>query len=129
MKKSIPFVVLALGLVGLLISWALYTPQPETISLLPTPPMSAPPSASCGVESCNGLDITCGSNVPEMCTMIYTAGDLCRQFASCEVVAGSCQQRQNPQFDQCKSCVESCEAQFGEDDPDQFFACESQCAG
>jgi len=29
----------------------------------------------CGIENCHGLDITCGSDVPDACTEIYMIGD------------------------------------------------------
>ncbi|VVB75045.1 Uncharacterised protein [Candidatus Tiddalikarchaeum anstoanum] len=25
----------------------------------------------CGIENCHGLDITCGPNIPEVCTTLY----------------------------------------------------------
>jgi hypothetical protein len=91
-------------------------------------PIKLPPiiSSECGIEQCHGLDITCGSNVPDACTMMYMAGDNCRQFASCEIVAGQCKLIKSPKFDDCRACVEKCE-QNNSEDPIKFFECESKC--
>ncbi len=94
------------------------------------PPTSLKPIADpeCGIENCHGLEISCGPNIAEMCTLVYVAGDSCRQFASCAVIDGECQVLAEPEFEICKNCVEDCEKQFAED-PNKFFECESQCAG
>lgn len=91
-------------------------------------PIAIPKSGSkqCGIESCHGLDITCGPNVPEVCTMMYMAGDNCRQFVNCEVIDNQCQQTASPEFDACKSCVQKCEQDF-KNDSIKFFECESSC--
>lgn len=83
--------------------------------------------AQCGIESCHGMDITCGPNVPEMCTMEYVAGDNCRSFAKCETVDGLCAQAYSPKFEECKSCGNQCEKEF-QNDSIKFFECESLCA-
>jgi hypothetical protein len=83
--------------------------------------------AKCGIESCHGLEITCGQNVPEVCDMMYQAGDRCRQYASCQIIQGKCQLVKGQGFDECKSCVERCQEEF-KDDLTKFFDCESQCA-
>lgn len=82
----------------------------------------------CGIENCHGLDITCGSNVPEMCTMSYMIGDKCRQYASCEKKDGRCQLADSPKFESCKSCVEKCKSEFN-NDPGKLFTCEGKCGG
>ncbi|MAG91199.1 hypothetical protein CMO83_03880 [Candidatus Woesearchaeota archaeon] len=84
------------------------------------------PEPKCGIENCHGLDIKCGSNVPDFCTEIYKLGDKCRQFANCETIDGSCQFVSNEQFEECKSCVDNCVAQY-EDDANKAFECESNC--
>ena len=96
--------------------------------ILPDESSPGAPQASdeCGIENCHGLDIVCGPNPAEMCTMIYQLGDKCRQFAQCEVVDGVCQQIENPQFIACKSCVQECEQDFP-NDPEKAFECESTC--
>jgi len=95
----------------------------------PNKPIKMPPqiSGECGIEQCHGLDITCGPNVPEACTMIYMAGDNCRQFVSCQTIDGQCQRNKSPRFDSCKACVEKCERDYSGDQI-QFFECESSCA-
>jgi len=80
----------------------------------------------CGIQSCHGLEISCGPDVPEMCTMEYQGGDNCRQFAACQVIDGQCTQVDSPRFEACKACVQQCE-QDAAGDGTQFFACESQC--
>lgn len=80
----------------------------------------------CGMENCHGLDITCGPNVPDACTEIYMLGDRCRQYASCEVIDGECQLVESSAFETCKSCVENCSEEFGQDHT-MLFECESGC--
>jgi hypothetical protein len=80
----------------------------------------------CGIENCHGMDIKCGSNVAQMCTEIYMAGDNCRQFASCQTKNGTCQLAQSPKFESCKSCVKKCEADFPNGSV-SFFECENKC--
>jgi hypothetical protein len=82
-------------------------------------------TADCGILSCHGLSIECGSEVPKMCTMEYRLGDFCRQFADCRVVEGTCQFVENSYFMNCKSCVQDCDAL--NDDPMKAFECESKC--
>lgn len=81
---------------------------------------------ACGIESCHGLDIVCGSKVPEVCTDMYALGDKCRQYAKCETVGGKCQLAENSKFTQCKKCAESCNKKYS-GDPVKAFACESGC--
>ena len=92
-------------------------------------PIKLPPQISekCGIENCHGLDITCGPNVPDACTMIYMAGDNCRQFVSCRTINGQCKLEATPKFESCKSCVEKCELDY-KDSQIGFFECESKCA-
>lgn len=78
----------------------------------------------CGIENCHGLDITCGSNVPDVCTEIYKLGDFCREFARCGVVNDECRFIDSPEFNACKECVEKCdEMQNGT----AAFYCEAEC--
>lgn len=83
----------------------------------------------CGIEQCHGLDLTCGSNVPDACTEIYKFGDFCRSyFPGCEVLNGECVKSTDVSADlnffKCKSCVDQCEAL---DDPTEAFECEDGC--
>jgi len=93
-----------------------------------TKPIKLPPqlSGKCGIESCHGLDITCGPNVPEACDLMYIGGDNCRQYASCQIVDKKCQLVKNQKFNDCKSCVDKCSVDF-KDDQIKFFECESKC--
>lgn len=94
----------------------------------PNNPIKLPPqiSGECGIEQCHGLDITCGPNVPDACTMMSMAGDNCRQFVSCQPIEGHCKIDKSPRFDSCKACVEKCERNYP-DDQIKFFECESKC--
>ncbi len=83
-------------------------------------------SAVCGRENCHGLDIKCGQNVADVCTMEYQLGDKCLRLVNCGIVNGVCQQISNAAFDACKSCVEKCQADFANDQV-KLFDCESKC--
>ena len=83
----------------------------------------------CGVEQCHGLELTCGSDVPDACTEIYKLGDFCRMyFSGCEIVDDMCVKITNItadiQFFKCKSCVSDCESVS---DSSEAFECESEC--
>lgn len=126
-KNLIYGVVTFLFLAGLfLFIWNNYQIQ---VQERPDKPIKLPPqiSGNCGIENCHGLDITCGSDVPQACDMMYAAGDNCRQFASCQTIDGQCKLEKTPKFDSCKSCVEKCELNY-KDDQIKFFDCESKCA-
>jgi len=82
--------------------------------------------AVCGRENCHGLDIKCGPNVAEVCTMEYRLGDKCLRYVSCGIVDGVCQEIKNAAFDACKACVQKCETDFA-GDPQKSFDCESRC--
>ena len=79
----------------------------------------------CGIESCHGLEITCGPNVPDVCTEMYAAGDNCRQYVECQIINGTCQLIKNVNFNSCKSCIMGC---YDIIDTIEFFECESECA-
>ncbi len=84
--------------------------------------------SSCGFTTCHGLDLACGANAPEVCTMEYQLGDKCRQYARCDSSGGSCTLVTTPQFDSCKSCVERCAAiKSTTMDPAMVFECEAKC--
>lgn len=82
---------------------------------------------ACGITNCHGLDIVCGSDIPDACTMEYRIGDNCRQYAECGVVVGRCQQITSPEFTICKSCVAKCLREFPDDNM-AMFECESKCS-
>lgn len=96
----------------------------------PTQPIKPPAvvPGKCGIENCHGMDITCGPNIPEMCTMEYQVGDICRQFARCEKVNGKCRLVEDRKFENCKSCVEKCQREYQNPaDQIKFSQCESEC--
>lgn len=78
----------------------------------------------CGLENCHGLELSCGSNAPEVCAENYELGDFCRQYASCQIIDGRCQLSKSQEFDLCKLCVEDCEK---EKDNQKVFECENGC--
>lgn len=80
----------------------------------------------CELENCHGLDIKCGPNPPQMCTMEYAMGDRCLQYAKCGIQNGKCQQILNSQFSECKSCIQSC-ININTDDSIEMFECENKC--
>lgn len=81
-------------------------------------------SEACGIQECHGLEITCGSDVPQVCTEIYKLGDFCRQYAGCRVVDGDCVLVTSEEFSTCKECVAKC---ISMPDGDPAFLCEDQC--
>ncbi len=83
-------------------------------------------SPVCAVENCHGMDIKCGPNPPDACTMMYGIGDKCLKYAKCGVIDGKCQQIQNSQFTQCKSCVQAC-IDANKNDNIKLFECEGKC--
>lgn len=83
-------------------------------------------TAQCDIENCHGLDIACGSNIPETCTKAYLLGDRCRVYANCQVANNSCQFIQNEQFNNCKDCVKKCLYEFPNDQI-EALECESKC--
>lgn len=83
--------------------------------------------SACGLETCHGyLDVSCGSNVANVCTQLYQIGDKCLQYVDCGVVNGSCKQIENTEFESCKSCVQECESKYA-DDIEKQFSCEAEC--
>ncbi len=80
----------------------------------------------CGIESCHGLDIVCGPNVPDVCTEIYQLGDGCRKYARCAAIDGACALTPSADFDACKACVQKCANNFATDNIG-VFSCESEC--
>jgi len=86
-----------------------------------------PDRPDCGLTPCHGLELTCGPDIPEVCTAVYQLGDKCRQFAHCDVDSnGTCQIVTTPEFDTCTSCVQNCLNEF-RTDPPKSFACEETC--
>jgi hypothetical protein len=124
-KKLIYGIIITFVLiVSTVLIWNNYQIQENSIKPIKLPSII---SEECGIEQCHGLDITCGPNVPDLCTMMYVAGDSCRQFVNCQNIDGQCTLEKSSRFDMCKNCVEECELNFS-DDPVNFFDCESRCA-
>ncbi|MBI2445672.1 hypothetical protein HYV43_04755 [Candidatus Micrarchaeota archaeon] len=109
MKVPLAFVLLvAISLYGCTQPSATPTSTPAATAI-PSPTVNA--SLQCGAEQCHGLDITCGSDVPQACTLEFRIpDDACLQYVRCQVIDGACQHA-NPQFTQCKQCVEQCKAE------------------
>jgi len=130
-KKIIFFglVVLVLVLAGAGLAYfrkSSIMPEPP---IVPEPGVTGEPTAvadeNCGIENCHGLEISCGPNVAEICTMEYEIGDKCRQFARCGFVDGKCQVLSSVEFEACKACVEKCISDFG--DSEAVLECEANC--
>lgn len=107
--------IISIPLFGLLLAGCV--PQPPSTSI----PEQTNTEPSCGFMSCHGLDLSCGFDAPQMCTMEYRIGDFCRQYATCEVQGDRCELIVDPAFETCKSCVEQCT------DTEDAFACEENC--
>jgi len=90
----------------------------------PTTPVDR---GQCGIENCHGLDIVCGDEPAQVCTMEYRIGDICRQYAACGVIHGTCQQIENAKFSACKACVNKCENDLA-NAPYAILDCEQKCA-
>jgi len=86
-----------------------------------------PAAAACGIENCHGTDISCGADMPEVCTDIYEIGDGCRQYAKCETVGGQCRLKVDQKFENCRACTSGCAREFA-GDQQRLSDCESQCA-
>jgi hypothetical protein len=89
-------------------------------------PLKSSGNGACQLETCHGLDITCGSNPPDACTAMYQIGDKCLQYAQCGIRNDTCGQVENKSFVQCKTCVQNC-AEKNMDTSEKLFACESTC--
>jgi hypothetical protein len=100
------------------------TPIPTPVST--TPPAETPGQSACGFTTCHGLDLACGMDAPQMCTMEYRIGDKCRQYARCDASGGGCKLVIEPKFTACKACVEQCQIAAGADSL-AAFSCEEKC--
>ncbi|HII38458.1 TPA: hypothetical protein HA318_00440, partial [Candidatus Micrarchaeota archaeon] len=80
----------------------------------------------CELETCHGLEITCGPNPPDACTAMYGVGDRCLQYARCAVQDRTCRQVEDARFNRCKECAENCVTRYA-GDPSDLFACEGNC--
>lgn len=81
----------------------------------------------CGIEQCHGLFLTCGYDVPEVCTEEYHIGDKCRQYVNCTVVDGKCIMQDQKGFDACKQCIQDCQVAYS-DEPIDIDMCIYNCS-
>jgi hypothetical protein len=102
------------------------TPTPVPTPISTTIPAETSGLSTCGFTTCHGLDLACGSNAPQVCTMIYQIGDKCRQYAHCDASGGGCTLVTGPKFTACKACVEQCQIQAGADSL-AASTCEEKC--
>jgi hypothetical protein len=102
------------------------TPAPVPPTIPTTLPAQTPGQTTCGLTTCHGLDLACGTDAPQVCTMEYRIGDRCRQHASCDTSGGGCSLVLSPKFSACRACVEKCQIAAG---PDTISAsaCEEKC--
>lgn len=124
-NKKLIYGIAILFLIG--ISLFIWNNYQIKVQERPEKPIKLPPAISgeCGMENCHGLDITCGPNIPEMCSTELRIDDICRQYVRCEKVDRECRLIKDPKFEECKTCTESCNR---EEDPIKAFQCVSKCA-
>jgi cytochrome b involved in lipid metabolism len=89
-------------------------------------PLNPNTGTKCGIQECHGLNLTCGSNVPDACTAEFVSGDVCREGFSCQIINGNCQTKTTTEYVSCKSCVEKCETTY-KSEPDRVMDCASDC--
>lgn len=125
--KNTKFVIIFVGFIilGFSVMWFYGTGEVDNVINRVIPGTKV--DNSCEIENCHGLDITCGSDKPDFCTMIYELGDRCRQFASCRIVNGECQLVKSDRFEKCKSCVKKCIEDY-RGNPIGITQCEASCA-
>jgi hypothetical protein len=80
-------------------------------------------SSQCVVTNCHGAEVTCGFGEPIFCTEIYTLGDQCRAYASCELMSGECVSQKAPKYEECVSCIKTCETLPST----EAFTCDEKC--
>jgi len=129
---AIPLLCLVLLGAALLAAGCMNTSTPPVPTLVPTAVPettgipATPEPVSCGLMNCHGLDLACGTNPPEVCTMEYKLGDRCRKFVHCESSGGSCMLVKDAGFSTCKACVEKCELRAG-GNTNSALSCEEKC--
>jgi hypothetical protein len=127
MKLPNPCLLCAALLVVLLMTAGCSAPAIPGISPATTVPTTQPTvSATCGMENCHGVAIQCGPKPVDFCTAVFEEGDQCRQYASCQDVAGSCQPVYESRFEKCKNCVEMCASQYSTS-PMLMADCQQKC--
>jgi hypothetical protein len=120
-----PSCLAILVLIALCSGCSTSAPPGNNGSVLPMSPTvtAGTGTSSCGFTTCHGLDLACGTNPPQVCTMEYALGDKCRQYAYCSGAGGSCRLVTTAAYDQCKACIQKC----GGADTTEIFICEEKC--
>ncbi|MFZ5376131.1 MAG: hypothetical protein ACOZAN_00480 [Patescibacteria group bacterium] len=137
MNKAVIFSLgVAVGLIGAtvlsLLFRALNPPDvryyPQNNGQIGTDPTSPTGNniATCGIEQCHGVDVTCGSNVPEACTLEFRIDDTCRSLIRCQQTGTRCELVKDDAFANCQNCVEKC---MQLSDADQSLNCATKCIG
>ena len=122
MKKIFFVSALCLTLLALLVAGCTSPSQDRMVPPL-SPTVTPVLPSTCGFTTCHGLNLACGTNAPQVCTMEYQLGDKCRQYATCDSSGGGCKLLTTSQYDTCKSCVSKC----GGGDAAEIFGCEEKC--
>jgi hypothetical protein len=127
-------ILLAMAVVAILVTGCTSNSQPvAVVTTEPTvtaAPTEVPTLATCGIETCDGLAVTCGPNVATACPKNINPGDnpgdRCLQYATCQVVSGSCQLVTESRYGKCVNCVEACQTSFP-NNPNQVLDCSQGC--
>jgi hypothetical protein len=124
------FILLAMAVVAILVTGCTSTSQPvAVVTTEPTvtaAPTEVPTVLTCGIQTCDGLAVTCGPNVVTNCPKAINPGDRCLQYATCQVVSGSCQLVTESRYDKCVNCVEACQNSFP-NNKNQVLDCSQSC--
>ena len=120
LTKILIIVLLPVLIVGLLLNFVFFKSEEGKSSL----PVDIPTqSKDCGIENCHGLDVKCGSDIVDVCTMEFESGDSCRKYAKCIVIDGVCQVEMGGEYSKCKKCIEECWEEKGE----RSMICDETC--
>jgi hypothetical protein len=123
-------ILLSMAVVVILVTGCTSTSQPvAVVTTEPTvaaTPTEVPTVLACGIQTCNGLAVTCGPNVVTACPNTLDPGNQCLQYATCQVVSGSCQIATESRYGKCVNCVEACQNSFP-NNPNQVLDCSQSC--
>lgn len=123
-------ILLVMVVAAILVTGCTSTSQPvAVVTTEPTvtaAPTEMPTLAACGIQTCNGLAVTCGPNVVTTCPNALNPGNQCLQYATCQDVSGSCQLATESRYDKCVNCVEACQNSFP-NNPNQVLDCSQSC--
>jgi hypothetical protein len=124
------FILLSMAVVAILVTGCTSTSQPvAVVTTEPTvtaTPTEVPTVLACGIQTCNGLAVTCGPNVATACPNTLNPGNQCLQYATCQVASGSCQLANESRYGKCVNCVEACQNSFP-NNPNQVLDCSQSC--